>query len=59
MGVTLFLFGYVKTCIVRGWLGRDHVIAGIKGGVEMCVVGGVAAGAAIALVWLIDGNGAK
>lgn len=54
MGVTLFVFGYVKTCIVRGWVGRDHAIEGIKGGIQMCVVGGVAAGAAIGLVRLID-----
>lgn len=59
MGVTLFAFGYIKTCIVRGWAGREHTIAGLKGGVQMCVVGGVAAGAAIALVWLIDGAGAN
>ena len=54
MGVTLFAFGYAKTCIVRGWSGRDNVIAGIWGGVQMCFVGGVAAGAAIGLVRLID-----
>ena len=30
-------------------------MAGIRGGIEMCVVGGVAAGAAIGLVRLIDG----
>ncbi|KAH1568212.1 hypothetical protein KXX21_001721 [Aspergillus fumigatus] len=54
MAVTLFVFGYIKTCVVRGWSGRDNIIAGIKGGVQMCFVGGVAAGAAIALVRLID-----
>ncbi|KKA23206.1 Calcium transporter [Rasamsonia emersonii CBS 393.64] len=54
MAVTLLLFGYVKTCIVRGWSGKSNIIAGIKGGIQMCVVGGVAAGAAIALVRAID-----
>jgi hypothetical protein len=54
MAVTLFVFGYAKTCIVRGWRGNCNVVAGIKGGVQMCVVGGVAAGAAIGLVRLID-----
>ncbi|KAH2557665.1 hypothetical protein KXW48_007314 [Aspergillus fumigatus] len=54
MAVTLFAFGYIKTSVVRGWSGRDNIIAGIKGGVQMCFVGGVAAGAAIALVRLID-----
>jgi VIT1/CCC1 family predicted Fe2+/Mn2+ transporter len=58
MAFTLLAFGYIKTCIVRGWAGRDNVMAGIKGGVQMCFVGGVAAGAAICLVRLIDGGGA-
>ncbi|KAJ5125552.1 hypothetical protein N7476_010108 [Penicillium atrosanguineum] len=59
MGVTLFAFGYIKTCVVRGWDGRDNIIAGIWGGVQMCFVGGVAAGAAIGLVQLIDTGGAN
>ena len=50
MGVTLFVFGYVKTCIVRGWRGHENFVAGIKGGIQMCVVGGIAAGAAVTLV---------
>ncbi|OJJ82112.1 uncharacterized protein ASPGLDRAFT_49514 [Aspergillus glaucus CBS 516.65] len=54
MAVTLLAFGYIKTCIVRGWSGRENIVAGIRGGIEMCFVGGVAAGAAIALVRLID-----
>ena len=57
MGVTLAVFGYIKTCIVRGWSGRENVIAGIKGGLQMIVVGGLAAGAAIALVRAIDHAG--
>ncbi|KAL4896721.1 DUF125-domain-containing protein [Aspergillus ambiguus] len=56
MAVTLLAFGYIKTCVVRGWTGRENVYAGIKGGVQMCFVGGVAAGAAIALVRLIGGG---
>ncbi|GLA22963.1 DUF125-domain-containing protein [Aspergillus phoenicis ATCC 13157] len=58
MAITLLAFGYIKTCVVRGWSGRDNVVAGIKGGIQMCFVGGVAAGAAIALVRLIDTGGA-
>lgn len=54
MAITLLVFGYVKTCVVRGWSGRDNVLAGVRGGVQMCCVGGVAAGAAIGLVRLID-----
>ena len=54
MAITLLVFGYVKTCVVRGWSGRDNVWAGVWGGIQMCCVGGVAAGAAIGLVQLID-----
>ncbi|KAJ5570089.1 Vacuolar iron transporter cccA [Penicillium hispanicum] len=59
MGVTLLVFGYVKTCIVRGWTGHDNIVAGIWGGVQIVFVGGVAAGAAIGLVRLIDTGGAQ
>lgn len=59
MAVTLLTFGYVKTCVVRGWTGRDNVIAAFWGGIQMVFVGGVAAGAAIALVQLIDTGGAQ
>ncbi|RAL17196.1 VIT1/CCC1 transporter family protein [Aspergillus homomorphus CBS 101889] len=58
MAVTLLAFGYIKTCVVRGWTGRDNIMAGLKGGVQMVFVGGVAAGAAIALVRLIDAGDA-
>ncbi|OJD16924.1 hypothetical protein AJ78_02961 [Emergomyces pasteurianus Ep9510] len=54
MAITLLVFGYIKTCIVRGWKGRENVMAGFKGGVQMVLVGGIAAGAAVALVRLID-----
>lgn len=57
MAITLLVFGYIKTCIVRGWRGSDNVVAGIKGGIQMCFVGGIAAGAAIALVRAIDHAG--
>ncbi|KAJ5109079.1 hypothetical protein N7456_005754 [Penicillium angulare] len=59
MGVTLATFGYSKTCVVRGWTGRDNIIAAIWGGIQMIFVGGVAAGAAIGLVRLIDTGGAQ
>ncbi|CAI7568723.1 unnamed protein product [Penicillium glandicola] len=54
MAITLLVFGYVKTCVVRGWSGRANVMAAIWGGLQMCCVGGVAAGAAIGLVQFID-----
>lgn len=56
MAITLLAFGYVKTCVVRGWQGRENIAAGIKGGVQMCFVGGVAAGAAIALLRMFGGG---
>lgn len=57
MAVTLFAFGYIKTCIVRGWQGGVNIWAGVIGGIQMCVVGGLAAGAAVALVKLINNEG--
>lgn len=57
MAITLFAFGYVKTCIVRGWKGGVNIRAGVFGGIQMCVVGGLAAGAAVALVKLINNEG--
>lgn len=57
MAVTLLVFGYIKTCIVRGWSGRENIVAGIKGGIQMCLVGGIAAGAAIALVRAVNSVG--
>jgi VIT1/CCC1 family predicted Fe2+/Mn2+ transporter len=57
MAITLLVFGYIKTCIVRGWAGRENTVAGVKGGLQMCLVGGLAAGAAIALVRAIDRAG--
>ncbi|KAJ5221776.1 uncharacterized protein N7469_010663 [Penicillium citrinum] len=59
MAITLFVFGYIKTVVVRGWRGSDNITAAIWGGVQMCFVGGVAAGAAIGLVQLIDTSGAQ
>ena len=56
MAVALFVFGYVKTCFVAGWTGGRRVLGGIRGGVEMVVVGGVAAGAAMGLVVAFEGN---
>ncbi len=43
MAVTLFAFGYGKTCVVTGWSGRRCVLKAIWGGIEMVVVGGAAA----------------
>lgn len=58
MVITLFVFGYIKTCIVSGWKGKENTIAGIKGGFQMVFVGALAAGSAIALVRGIDQSGA-
>lgn len=57
MAITLLVFGYVKTCIVVGWEGRRNVLAGIKGGGQMLLVGAAAVGAAIGLVKAIEQGG--
>lgn len=50
MAVVLGVFGYVKTCFESGWRGARAVRRGLVGGTTMVVVGGVAAGSAMALV---------
>ncbi|KAK2805968.1 hypothetical protein FQN50_005983 [Emmonsiellopsis sp. PD_5] len=50
MAVALFLFGYAKTCYVNGWRGGKNVRKGSVGGLQMVLVGGVAAGLAMGLV---------
>ena len=54
MAVSLFAFGYIKTCIVQGWRGGHNVWSGARGGVQMVVVGGLAAAAAMGLVKAFD-----
>lgn len=50
MALALFAFGYGKTCVVAGWTGSRRVWQAVCGGLQMVVVGGVAAGAAMGLV---------
>ncbi|KAJ5294040.1 hypothetical protein PENANT_c009G07695 [Penicillium antarcticum] len=50
MVVALFIFGYGKTCFVSGWRGRRNVRKGLIGGLQMVLVGGIAAGSAMGLV---------
>ncbi|PLB53034.1 vacuolar iron transporter Ccc1 [Aspergillus steynii IBT 23096] len=50
MVVALFVFGYGKTCFVSGWKGKRNVRGGMVGGVQMVLVGGIAAGSAMGLV---------
>ena len=54
MAVVLCIFGYSKTCLVRGWSGRSNVLAGFRGAVQMLAVGAIAAGAAVGLVRAIE-----
>jgi VIT1/CCC1 family predicted Fe2+/Mn2+ transporter len=54
MAVALLVFGYVKSCYVTGWSGWLNVFIGVRSGVEMVIVGGVAAGAAMGLVFIFD-----
>ena len=50
MVVILWVFGYCKTCAVRGWRGKENIRAGLWGGVLMLFAGGVAASAAAGVV---------
>lgn len=54
MVVALFVFGYVKTCVVVGWDGGRNIRSGCFGGIQMVVVGSAAAGAAMGLVRLFN-----
>ncbi|KAJ5341300.1 hypothetical protein N7541_010424 [Penicillium brevicompactum] len=60
MVIALFMFGYGKTCFVSGWSGRRNVRKGLVGGIQMVLVGGIAAGSAMGLVkgfqMLADGS---
>lgn len=57
MGITLLVFGYTKSCIVVGWSGAKNVLAGLKGGIQMLLVGAAAAGAAVGFVRAIEQGG--
>ncbi|KAJ5386441.1 Vacuolar iron transporter cccA [Penicillium cosmopolitanum] len=50
MVIALFIFGYGKTCFVSGWRGRRNIRKGFVGGIQMVLVGGIAAGSAMGLV---------
>lgn len=54
MVVALFAFGYAKTGVVVGF-DRRGVMRSLGGGVQMVVVGGIAAGAAMGLVKAFGG----
>jgi vacuolar iron transporter family protein len=54
MAVALFIFGYVKTGIVCGWQGSRQIMKNTWGGVQMVIVGGASAGAAMGIVKLFD-----
>ncbi|KAH8598854.1 VIT family-domain-containing protein [Bisporella sp. PMI_857] len=54
MVIALFVFGYVKHCVVVGWEGGRNVQGGCYGGIQMVVVGGIAAAAAMGLVRLFN-----
>lgn len=55
MAVALFVFGYCKTCFVIGWQGAKNALKAIWGGLQMVIVGGVAAGSAMGLVKAFQG----
>lgn len=55
MAFALFAFGWTKTGVVVGWRGRANVLAGLKGALQMTMIGGVAAGASVGLVRALHG----
>ena len=54
MAVSLFVFGYGRTCFVSGWKGSRNMWEGTKGGIQMMIVGGLAAGCAMGLVRIFN-----
>lgn len=54
MAAALFAFGWVKTGVVVGWRGKGNVVAGLRGALQMVMIGGTAAGAAVGLVRAIN-----
>ena len=50
MIIALFAFGWGKTGVVVGWRGRSNVVQALKSALQMVLIGGVAAGAAVGLV---------
>jgi hypothetical protein len=54
MIAALFSFGYGKVCIISGWSGATNIRKGIVGGVQMIIVGSVAAASAMAIVRLFQ-----
>lgn len=50
MSLALFAFGWVKMGIVVGWRGREKVLQALKSALQMVLIGGIAAGAAVGLV---------
>lgn len=54
MVIALYVFGYVKTCVVVGWDSGKNIRAGCWGGLQMVIVGGAAAGSAMGLVHLFS-----
>ncbi|KAF1989129.1 DUF125-domain-containing protein [Aulographum hederae CBS 113979] len=51
MALALFIFGWVKTGVSSGWRGRQNIGKCLTGAIEMVVIGGLAAGAAMGVVW--------
>jgi len=54
MVIALFIFGYVKTCVVVGWEGHRNIRGGCWGGVQLVCIGGLAAACAMGLVKAFD-----
>lgn len=57
MAIVMFVFGYIKTCVICGWKGQENILAGLKGAIQMLVIGALAVGAAVGLVKAIEHGG--
>lgn len=55
MAFVLLAFGYVKSCVVSGWTGKENVRNGWHSAVQMLIVGALAAAAAVFLVRALGG----
>ena len=49
MAFTLLAFGYGKTGVTSGWRGKNSILRCTRGAIEMFVIGGLAAGAAVGI----------
>lgn len=52
--VALYVFGYCKTSINVGWMGKENVKKALWGAIIMVAVGAIASGIAVGLIKAVD-----